>query len=185
VRNPVIRAFDAVDMSRPDPRSVAALFAERQLAALKTHGSGSEDAAYEVARAWLLENGREMFGRLAVPPGVAHTMVGVHTHGEGVYRRCRALRHTRRLPRCSNCTRSSSHTLPCLSVHVTHVYDRVQERDPATDLPPKEMLEAVQEKQAALMRETLREDMKARCGGVGPFCEHDRGGQGAVAASME
>jgi hypothetical protein len=38
----------------------------------------------------------------------------------------------------------------------------LQVRDPATELPPKEMLEAVQEKQAALLRETLRQDMRAR-----------------------
>lgn len=75
VRNPMIRAFDVVDMSRPDPRSVAALFAEKQLAALKAQNTGNEEAAYEVAKAWLLENGREMFNRLAVPPGIAQTMV--------------------------------------------------------------------------------------------------------------
>lgn len=59
----------------------------------------------------------------------------------------------------------------------TMLHPWLQERDPATDLPPKEMLEAIAEKQAALMRETLREDMKTRYESARQFivsCSHLR-----------
>lgn len=74
-RNPAIAAFD-----RPGPtgergaphKTVAAQFVEQQLAAMREGRTQGE--AYDVARAWLLDNGPRLYSQLAVPPEVEATL---------------------------------------------------------------------------------------------------------------
>lgn len=91
-RNPAIAAFDAPgagagagagtgagagagsSASAPDaPATVSAQFVSKQMAAMAR--GADEDAAYSVARAWMLDNGPSLFAQLSVPPAVRATVM--------------------------------------------------------------------------------------------------------------
>lgn len=63
-KNPAIFAFDKPVPSAADPRPIAQMFVGKQLEAMQN--DMTEKEAYAVARAWMLENGPELFERLNV-----------------------------------------------------------------------------------------------------------------------
>ncbi|CAE7659615.1 unnamed protein product, partial [Symbiodinium sp. KB8] len=76
-KNPSIAQYDAQamieDAENQSLRSVAATFAKRQVAEMQA--GKSKDEAYSVAKAWLLENGKEHYERLQAPEEVQKDLV--------------------------------------------------------------------------------------------------------------
>lgn len=60
----MLAQFDQFQSARPDPRSVASMFAEQQIAAMRA--DKSEEEAYGAARAWMIDNGRDVLLRMGV-----------------------------------------------------------------------------------------------------------------------
>lgn len=63
-KNPVVSQFDRFESAQKDPRTVAALFAAKQIEHLRE--DKTEEQAYALASAWLLEHGREVLMRMGV-----------------------------------------------------------------------------------------------------------------------
>lgn len=63
-KNPVLAQFDSFASSRQDPRSVASIFAAKQAAAMRN--DATEEEAYGVARAWMIDHGRDVLLRMGV-----------------------------------------------------------------------------------------------------------------------
>ncbi len=68
-KNPTIAQFDTPAADAADRRTVAQMFVDRQLAAMKGKDV-SKRQAYAVAQQWMLENGKDLFERLSVPEHV-------------------------------------------------------------------------------------------------------------------
>lgn len=69
-KNPMVRTFDGSGEKR-----LASVFARYQVARMKE--GKTEEEAYGLARAWLVENkGKEMFRRLALPQKLRHSIMG-------------------------------------------------------------------------------------------------------------
>lgn len=91
-QNAAIARFDVPAPDAADRRTVAQLFVERQVAAMR--GDLSQKQAYSVAQQWMMENGKELFERLNVPDHVKEAIVS--TAGQ----------------RCGNAQRSVTHCPP-------------------------------------------------------------------------
>jgi hypothetical protein len=63
-KNPVLAQFDSFASSRQDPRTVASIFAAKQAAAMRN--DATEEEAYGVAKAWMIDHGRDVLLRMGV-----------------------------------------------------------------------------------------------------------------------
>ncbi len=74
-RNPAIASLDAPSTtSRHGGASVGSLYVEQQLAAM-ADGKRTEKQAEQVADAWLMQHGRQLYEKLHVPEEVAAALV--------------------------------------------------------------------------------------------------------------
>lgn len=60
----MLAQFDQFQSARRDPRSVASMFAEKQIEAMRN--DRSEEEAYGVAKQWMIDNGRDVLLRMGV-----------------------------------------------------------------------------------------------------------------------